>query len=156
VNSYTFTHEVPVPPDAVWDVVADHPGIARWTLFRRVVMEAGGRTDPHGVGAVRALHLIGPPIREEITAFEPGRRLEYRLLSGLPARDYTGEVLLEPTGTGTRIRWTIRFTPAFPGAQIPVSSGVRYIARSLAQEVKRRAGNGVSGPNAAQQGGPTS
>jgi uncharacterized protein YndB with AHSA1/START domain len=138
VNTYTFTHEVPVPPEAVWDVVADHPGMARWTPVRRVVMEAGGRPEPHGVGAVRALHLIGPPIREEITAFEPPRLLAYRALSGLPARDYTGEIALEPTGTGTRIRWTISFVPSFPGAQLPISTAIRTAARSLAKEATRR------------------
>ena len=140
MNTYTFTHEVPVPTERVWELVADHPGMVRWTPLRRVVMESGGSPDPNGVGAVRALHLVGPPIREEVTAFEPTRRLAYRLLSGLPVRDYTGEILLEPTGTGTRISWTIRFSPAIPGAQLPVSTGIRVAARSLAKEATRRAG----------------
>jgi uncharacterized protein YndB with AHSA1/START domain len=138
VNTYTFTHEVPVPPETVWDVVADHPGMARWTPLRRVVMEAGGRPDPHGVGAVRALHLAGPPIREEVTTFEPPRRLGYKALSGLPARDYTGEIVLEPTGTGTRIRWTISFAPKVPGAQLPISAAIRMTAKGLAKEATRR------------------
>lgn len=138
MNTYTFTHEVPVPPEAVWEVLADHPGMARWTPVRRVVMEAGGRPEPHGVGAVRALHLVGPPIREEITAFEPSRRLGYKALSGLPARDYTGEVVLEPTGSGTRIRWSISFTPSVSGAQLPISTAIRVTARALAKEATRR------------------
>jgi uncharacterized protein YndB with AHSA1/START domain len=138
VNTYTFTHDVPVPPETVWDVVADHPGMTRWTPVRRVVMEAGGRPQPHGVGAVRALHLVGPPIREEVTAFEPQRRLAYRLLSGLPVRRYTGEIVLEPTGAGTRIRWTISFSPAVPGAQFPVAAGIRTAAKALAKEATRR------------------
>lgn len=140
MNTYTFTHEVPVPPATVWDVVSDHPGMARWTPLRRVEMEAGGTPDPHGVGAVRALHLVGPPIREEVTGFEPERRLGYRLLSGLPARDYTGEIVLEPTGPGTRIRWTISFTPAVPGAQFAISAGIRTAAKALAKEATRRGG----------------
>jgi uncharacterized protein YndB with AHSA1/START domain len=139
VNTYTFLHEVPVPPATVWDVVADHPGMARWTPLRRVVMEAGGRPEPHGVGAVRALHLVGPPIREEVTAFDPPRRLGYRLLSGLPVTDYSGEITLEPTGTGTRIRWTISFSPSLPGAQFPVAAGIKIAARALAKEATRRA-----------------
>ena len=31
---------------------------------------------------------------EEVTAFEPGQRLEYKLLKGLPLRNYVGEVRL--------------------------------------------------------------
>jgi uncharacterized protein YndB with AHSA1/START domain len=138
VNTYTFTHSVPVPPATVWQVLADHPGMSRWTPLRRVVMEAGGSPDPNGVGAVRALHLVGPPIREEVTAFEPERRLGYRALSGLPARDYSGEVVLEPEGPGTRIQWTITFSPLFPGAQFPVSAAIRSTARGLAKEATER------------------
>jgi uncharacterized protein YndB with AHSA1/START domain len=138
VNTYTFSHEVPVPPETVWDVVADHPGMVRWTPLRRVVMEAGGRPEPHGVGAVRALHLVGPPIREQVTVFEPGHRLGYRLLSGLPVRNYTGEIVLEPTAVGTRVRWTISFAPSVPGAQFPVAAGIKTAARALAKEATRR------------------
>jgi uncharacterized protein YndB with AHSA1/START domain len=138
VNTYTFTHSVPVPPATVWDVLSDHSGMSRWTPLRRVVMEAGGSPEPNGVGAVRALHLVGPPIREEVTAFEPERRLGYRALSGIPASDYTGEVVLEPTGDGTRFRWTITFTPAVPGLQFPIAAAIRSGARALAKEATKR------------------
>src|SRR4051812_40389764 len=112
--------------------------MARWTPVRRVVMEAGGRPDPCGVGSVRALHLVGPPIREQVTEFEPGRLLRYRLLSGLPVRDYTGEIVVEPTAQGTRFAWTIRFSPLVPGAQVLIASGIRLAAQKLAKEAVRQ------------------
>jgi uncharacterized protein YndB with AHSA1/START domain len=138
LNSYTFVHEIPADPSVVWEIVADHPGMSRWTPIRRVEMEAGGRPEPHGVGAVRALHLVGPPIREEVTAFEPNRRLAYRMLSGAPVRDYTGEIVLEPAARGTRMTWTIRFTPQIPGVQFGVAGFIRYTAAALAREGGRR------------------
>ena len=138
MNTYTFTHSVPVPPATVWGVLSDHSGMSSWTPLRRVVMEAGGSPEPNGVGAVRALHLVGPPIREEVTAFEPERRLGYRALSGIPARDYTGEVVLEPTPEGTRFQWTISFKPALPGAQFPIAAAIRSGARALAKEATKR------------------
>lgn len=144
MNSYTFTHEIPAAPSVVWEIVADHPGMSRWTPIRRVEMEAGGRPDPHGVGAVRALHLVGPPIREEVTAFEPDRRLAYRMFSGAPVRDYTGEIVLEPTPAGTRMDWTIRFRPQVPGAQFAVGGFIRLAAAALAREATRRAGRAAS------------
>jgi uncharacterized protein YndB with AHSA1/START domain len=140
LNSYTFTHEIPADPSVVWEVAADHPGMSRWTPIRRVEMEAGGKPDPHGVGAVRALHLVGPPIREEVTAFEPNRRLAYRMLSGAPVQDYTGEVVLTPTTSGTRVDWTIRFQPQVPGVQFVVAGFIRVAASALAREATRRAG----------------
>src|ERR1700709_293091 len=112
--------------------------MSRWTPLRRVVMEAGGSPEPNGVGAVRALHLVGPPIREEVTAFEPERRLGYRALSGIPARDYNGEVVLEPTPEGTRFQWTISFKPALPGAQFPIAAAIGRTARGLAKEATKR------------------
>jgi uncharacterized protein YndB with AHSA1/START domain len=144
LNSYTFVHDIPADPSVVWQVVADHPGMSRWTPVRRVEMEAGGRPEPHGVGAVRALHLVGPPIREEVTAFEPDRRLAYRMLSGVPVRDYTGEIVLEPSGTGTRMDWTIRFTPRIPGVQYVTAAFIRFAAAALAREAGRRAGRGTA------------
>jgi uncharacterized protein YndB with AHSA1/START domain len=138
VNTYSFVHDVPVEPAVVWEVASDHPGMVRWTPLRRVEMEAGGRPHPHGVGAVRALHVVGPPIREEITAYEPDRRLAYRALSGVPAKDYTGEITLEPTSTGTRLTWSLRFKPLFPGAQFGIAAFIRLAARSLAKEATRR------------------
>jgi uncharacterized protein YndB with AHSA1/START domain len=138
VKTYSFVHDVPVEPAVVWEVVSDHPGMVRWTPLRRVEMEAGGRPQPHGVGAVRALHLVGPPIREEITAYEPERRLAYRALSGLPAKDYTGDIVLEPTARGTRLTWSLRFTPLIPGAQFGIAAGIRFAARSMAKEATRR------------------
>jgi uncharacterized protein YndB with AHSA1/START domain len=138
VNTYTFTATASVPPSVVWDVLTDHAGMSRWTPLRRVEMEAGGTPEANGVGAVRALHLVGPPLREQVTAFEKPRRMGYRLLSGLPVRDYTGEVLLEPTGDGTRIRWTISFSPIIPGAQFPIAAAIRSTTRSLGKEASRR------------------
>lgn len=140
MNTYTFTHDIPASPATVWEVVADHGALARCTPLRRVEMEAGGRPDPHGVGAVRALHLVGPPIREEVTAFEPEKRLGYRMLSGAPVRDYTGEIVLEPGPRGTRMSWTIRFTPVVPGVQFGVAGFIRYAASALAKEATRKAG----------------
>jgi hypothetical protein len=150
VNTYTFHATAPVPPSIVWGVLADHGGMSRWTPLRRVEMEAGGTPDPNGVGAVRALHLVGPPIREQVTDFEPERRLGYRLLSGLPARDYTGEVVLEPTGGGTSIRWTISFRPSVPGAQFPIAAGIRTATRYLAKEATRRGSASAHGSSAGQ------
>ena len=55
-----------------------------------------------------------------------------------------GEIVLEPTGPGTRIRWTISFTPAVPGAQFAISAGIRTTAKALAKEVTKRGGAGRS------------
>lgn len=45
----------------------------------------------------------------------PDRRFAYRHTSNLPVRDYLGKIDLEPTSTGTAIRWVSTFEPRIPG-----------------------------------------
>jgi Polyketide cyclase / dehydrase and lipid transport len=42
---------------------------------------------------------------EEILDVEPGRRLAYTVLRGIPVRNYRAEVTLTPSPDGTLIRW---------------------------------------------------
>jgi carbon monoxide dehydrogenase subunit G len=138
MSRYSFTHSVPVPPEQAWAVVSDHEGMASWLPpVRTVVLETAGSPDRNGVGAVRALHAVGPAIRERITAFEPGQRLAYAAVSGVPARDYTGEILLRASGSGTVLTWTIEFRPLFPGAQLVLAGAIGGAARLLARRLSR-------------------
>jgi Polyketide cyclase / dehydrase and lipid transport len=42
---------------------------------------------------------------EEVLAVEPGRRLAYTVLRGIPVRNYRAEVTLTRSPEGTVIRW---------------------------------------------------
>ena len=42
---------------------------------------------------------------EEILDVEPGKRLAYTVLRGIPVRNYRAEVTLTPSPDGTLIRW---------------------------------------------------
>jgi len=141
MSRYTFTHKVSATPERVWAEIANHEGMANWTPawlpLPKIAMEADGSPDRNGVGAVRQLRLAGPPIRERITDFQPGKRLAYEALGGVPARNYTGEITLNPAGTGTRIDWTIDFEPAFPGAQLILRTAIGAFARVLARRCNR-------------------
>jgi hypothetical protein len=113
--------------------------MVRWTPFRRALLETEGQPAPNGVGAIRSLHLFGPPIRERVTAFEPPRRLAYEMLSGAPVRDYVGEVTLESQGAGALLTWRVELRPRFPGAELAVREAIRRATRSLAEECAARA-----------------
>lgn len=128
-------------PAQVWAELSDHEGMARWTPHwlpvPKVSLEREGTPDRNGVDAVRRLGLGGPIIRERVTDFQPNQRLAYEALSGVPARNYTGEIVLTPSGTGTRIEWTIDSTPAFPGAQLVFHAAIGAFARALARRCNR-------------------
>jgi carbon monoxide dehydrogenase subunit G len=136
VSTYTSVHRVPASPAQVWAVLSDHEGMTGWLPLRRAVLEQTGSPERDGVGAVRALHLVGPPIRERVTAFEADHRLAYEAVGGVPAREYAGEVLLTPEGAGTTITWTVRVRPLVPGTAKVFDGVVALLAGALARKAR--------------------
>jgi hypothetical protein len=57
----------------------------------------------------------------------------YLRLSGLPVRDYRGDVDLELTADGTGIRWHISFRPKVPGTGWPLWWGIERFAKQSAR-----------------------
>ncbi len=56
------------------------------TPLRSSTLEREGTPAPNGVGAIRVLALAGPPIREEVTAYEPPRGSPTAHSPGFPPR----------------------------------------------------------------------
>jgi hypothetical protein len=137
-HRYTDIRRVAVEPATAWEVVSDHERMSEWTPSRAVVLETPGSPDRNGVGAVRALHMFGPTVRERITAFEPPTTLRYELVSGLPFRDYTGQITVEPSGNGSVISTAISFRTIIPGTQILVAIAIRVASAGAARAALRR------------------
>jgi carbon monoxide dehydrogenase subunit G len=129
--SFTLVREVDAPPEVVFDVLTDHRRYADITPVRKSVLEREGDPAPNGVGAIRVLSSIGPPLREEVIAFEPSSRFSYKLLSGAPVRDHVGTVLLEPAGAGTKVTYALRTTPTVPVAGAAVVGVTKLAIKSL-------------------------
>lgn len=143
VASFTYTREVAAPPETVFEVLTDHRRYPEITNLRKATLEREGEPAPNGVGAIRRLTVVGPPMREEVLAYEPGRRFSYKLLSGLPVRDHVGTVELTPNGSGTTVVYAVRTTPTLPlfgGAVIPfMKIGIGQLLGGVAKESERRA-----------------
>lgn len=105
----TATTVVKKPVDHVWSVLADHEGMASWGPGMKVTLDKEGSPERNGVGAVRRIAAPGPApaIVEEVTVFEPGSRLGYKALSGVPFKNYRGEVVLSPVADGTKVDYTV-------------------------------------------------
>src|SRR4029450_2509649 len=93
------------PLATTWSVLADQSGMAAGTPARTGMVEHEGDPAPAVVGPTRALRLVLLKIREQITAVDEPNRLTYRLLSGIPVRDYVGETILTGTDTATGGLW---------------------------------------------------
>ena len=104
------------PPERLFAVLTDHRAMPRWfPPIRRVDLDPEGSPDPNGLGAVRKVHALGPPIVERVVEWEPPRRYVYVLEAGAPIRNHRGEVRVEAAPGGSKATWTITFAPVIPG-----------------------------------------
>ena len=142
--SFTFERQVAAPPEIVFEVLTDHRRYPEITPVRRATLEREGEPAPNGVGAIRVLTAVGPPMREEVIDYEPSTRFSYKLLSGLPLRDHVGTVALTPEGGGTKVVYAVRTTPTVPiagGAVVgAVKLGIKQLLNGVSAESERRAG----------------
>jgi uncharacterized protein YndB with AHSA1/START domain len=142
--SFTLEREIAAPQETVFDLIVDHRGYAKITRLRKSELEREGDPAPNGVGAIRRLSSVGPPLREEILTYEEPSRYSYKLLSGLPVRDHVGTVELTPSGSGTKLTYAVRTIPTVPlvGPVVvgAVKLGVQQIIGAVAAEAERRAG----------------
>jgi len=111
----TLTREIAAPAEAVFETITDHASYPDYTPIRRVELEQRGDEAPNGVGAIRALHVAGPPIRERVIAYEPPRTFAYEVLSGIPVNKQIGTVTIEPRGEGAcTMRYALDIEPKIP------------------------------------------
>jgi uncharacterized protein YndB with AHSA1/START domain len=141
--SFTYVRQVAAPPEIVFDVLTDHRRYTEITQLRGAELEREGKPEPDGVGAIRVLSLAGPPMREEVLAYERPYRFSYTLLSGLPVRDHVGTVELSPSEGGTEVVYAIHTTPTIPFAGAPtiffMKQGIKTLLGGVAKESERRA-----------------
>ncbi|HZP28706.1 MAG TPA: SRPBCC family protein [Acidimicrobiia bacterium] len=104
-----FELDTPASAEALWEVLEDYRTWSSWGPWQTSDVERPGDDLPAGVGAIRRLTIGRRVLREETTRFEPTREMRYRVLEGIPVRDYEGVVTLEPTDVGTRVTWSSTF-----------------------------------------------
>jgi hypothetical protein len=97
-------------------VLSNHERMSEWMPVREVVRRRPGSPEPDGSGAVRSVRTAHFVLEEVVTLFEPGRRMELRLLEGALVRGHRGEVLLTTEGGGTGLEWSVRFEPILFGS----------------------------------------
>jgi uncharacterized protein YndB with AHSA1/START domain len=143
VASFTFTREIAAPVETVFEVLTDHAGYSKLTPLRKSELERQGETDPNGVGAIRKLTAVGPPMREEVIAYEMPSRFSYTVLSGLPVRDHVGTVELSEEGGQTKMVYAVRTQPTLPVVGFAVVAAIKQAIKGLidgvAKESERRA-----------------
>ncbi|HEX7280290.1 MAG TPA: SRPBCC family protein [Solirubrobacterales bacterium] len=145
--SFRYVRQTAAPPEVVFDVLTDHRRYTEITPLRKAELEREGEPAPNGLGAIRVLAAVpGPPMREEVIAYERPSRFSYKILSGLPVRDHVGTVELKAANGGTEITYAVKTTPtpSFVGPVfMPVlKKAIRELIGGVTKESERRAANG--------------
>jgi uncharacterized protein YndB with AHSA1/START domain len=144
--SFRYVRQVAAPPEIVFDVITDHRRYPEITSLRKAELEREGEPAPNGLGAIRVLTVAGPPMREEVIAYERPYRFSYKILSGLPVRDHVGTVEMQPADGGTEVVYSVKTTPTLPvgGAvfMVVLKKAIRDLLGGVAKESERRAANG--------------
>jgi Polyketide cyclase / dehydrase and lipid transport len=141
-------------PEVVFDLLADGNAWPSWSPIESVELERLGNPPPEGVGAIRINRRGRVTGRDEIIEVAPALRFAYRSLSGLPVRDYVGEVDVEPTATGASIRWRASFFPKVPGMGRLLERGVGRFLADCAQGLADYAAASTAGRPESERAGP--
>lgn len=126
-------------PSAVFALLTDGASWPRWSPIEGFELEREGDPPPEGPGAIRVLRRGRTIGRDQIVEVEADRHLGYVSLSGLPLRDYRGDVELEPAGGGTTIRWRASFTPKIAGTGWLLQRGITRFLRDCAEGLAKYA-----------------
>ena len=115
-RSIRVTRRLDVPPEALFEIVADHRRYDRFDGVRRSELVEPGDPAPNGLGAVRWVWLGPFRFEEEVTAFAPPNRLDYliRDVRTLPFRHEGGSIRFSPGDGGTEAVWTSSFEIPIP------------------------------------------
>ncbi len=145
--SFTFKREIAAPAETVFEVLTDHARYSEITPLRRSELEREGEPAPNGVGAIRRLISVGPPLREEVVSYERPSRFSYKVLSGIPVRDHLGTVELKANGDGgTEMVYAVRTHATLPLAGFAViavvKQAVKQLVEGIVSESERRAAGG--------------
>jgi Polyketide cyclase / dehydrase and lipid transport len=131
------------PREVVWGILADGGSWSAWGPWTKSELEREGAPPPGGLGSIKRLSRGRLTLREEVTEFEAPSRYGYRLLSGLPVRNYRAHVTLSEAADGTDIQWHSEFEGRLPGTgwlvRRSLQRAVNDVASRLAHEAQRRA-----------------
>ena len=137
MNHFTITRSLDAPPDHVWKIIGN-PGTSPGRGVG-VRVERPGSAD--GTGLIRAVKVGPATIHEEITGVGPGHVIRYRMLKGVPVRDYTSDVGLEASSPGgTLVSWGVQFRPRIPGSGWLVSLVSKYTLNRVIDAVAESSG----------------
>ena len=126
--------------ETAWSLVADANSYPQWGPWNDGGYRPPG-AGPSREGSVQWFRYGRRTVSvEEVLQVDQPSRLIYRVVSGLPVRNYRAEVTITPTPGGTTIRWTATWDNTMLGRVVYRKLQQIYpqIVRALVAEADRR------------------
>ncbi len=115
MRSIHVTREIPAPPEAVFDLLADHANYERFRPIHGSELVREGEPPPNGLGALRRIKVRPLTFEEEITAYERPSRLDYLIVKlNVPFEHHGGSIRLASEVGSTHVDWRSSFTVPLP------------------------------------------
>jgi uncharacterized protein YndB with AHSA1/START domain len=115
MRSIHVTRTIDAPPEAIFDLLADHANYDRFRGIHGSELLREGNPPPNGLGALRRIKVRPVTFEEEITAFERPTRLDYRIVRlNVPFEHHGASIRLSPEDGGTHVDWRSSYTVPTP------------------------------------------
>lgn len=101
------------------------------------LVEIINRKDNSYIGFERLVTLGRFSFREQITDWQPGRRIGYRLLDHWLLKNASGNIVLTSQDEGTSVNWSIKFRSRVPGLGLVLKFIIERRLSSLLRGLKR-------------------
>ncbi|MBO0852841.1 MAG: SRPBCC family protein [Nocardia sp.] len=143
MQKIVVTRTIEAPIGVVFAEYTDHERLADLPMVISAKVVVPGRAEKNGLGAVRVVNGGVVVLREEITAFERPRLMEYRIRQSRPASTHElGRVEFTEVPDGTRVTWTTVFgitNPILRKVEPAFSVAFRLIFTMTLDQVAKRA-----------------
>jgi uncharacterized protein YndB with AHSA1/START domain len=142
MSQFVLEDAVKATPATVFDVYTDHRAYADLIgPIRTAELEQEGKPAPNGTGAIRKLHMPGATVREQVTEYDRPNSYSYKMLSGLPLREFKATVTFTPTEQGTAVAYDVTVTGSIGALPVkfPSQETIRLFMKKAAARAERNA-----------------
>jgi hypothetical protein len=102
-----------VPLEKVWPIAGDFTKSPDPKLPIKIVNK--GDSTKMGVGCERKIQSGKTIFHERLTSIDPPNSYSYEMLSGSPVKYQRGKVEFKSVGDSTHVKWSVEFSPKYPG-----------------------------------------
>lgn len=141
--------------EVVWQLLSRVETWPSWSLHKEARLERAGSPTPNGLGAIRILGRTAKKVnREEVVAFEAPTHFAYRLVRGMPLRNYRADVRLSPQDDGgTHITWESHFDKSGPAGWY-YQAVVRWVVKRWSADLAKAAAKARGGDDQTEEAAP--